>query len=131
MPFSPVLKREGFFIHRPREYNVLADAVCNLILNENCPLYEWCDPLFDCSAVGWVSVKSDGACRRDSSNVAVCSSCAVVIEFHSLQDNTSTIVGVKGVQLDACDSFMAELEGAILACEFAVQLFRGTVLWTG
>ncbi len=108
---------------------MLADSVCNLILNENSPSYEW--TYFDGSAPGWVSVKSDGACRRNAGNVVVSASCAVVVEFHSVHDSSSTIVGVRGIRLNAVDSLVTELEGAILAFEFTVRLFKGTVLWTG
>ncbi len=58
-------------------------------------------------------------------------SCAVVIEFRSFPACIFAVFGVKGVLLGDCDSFMAEVEGAILACEFAVQCFRSTALWRG
>ncbi len=119
---------EELMIHRPRAVNSVADWVCNLILNEGADEFLWINPDFIFVPEGWVAAYSDGAYRSSGAGMA---SCGAVIEFHiETPEPASVIVAVKGLRLSGCsDSFLAEAEGAILAIELLVEVFKRTTLW--
>ena len=69
---------------------------------------------------------SDGGFRSSS-----LSSCACVLEFHSDDPPMCVVVGVVGRLLTVENSYEAEIEGSISSCEFLVDVFKRTDLWTG
>jgi hypothetical protein len=124
LPFEALLRDQGLLVQRPRGMNTLADAVCNLVMNER-RNFCWVDPGFQRVPPGFLHVYSDGGFRSSS-----LSSCACVLEFHSEDPPMCAVVGVMGRLLSVQNSYEAEIEGMISSCEFLVDVIKNTSLWT-
>ena len=122
LPFEALLRDQGLLVQRPRGLNTLADAVCNLVMNER-RNFCWVNPDFRMVPRGFLHVFSDGGFRSSS-----LSSCACVLEFHSDDLPMCVVVGVVGRLLTVENSYDAEIERAISSCEFLVDVFKRTDL---
>ena len=122
LPFVPRLP-EGLLVYRPREFNELADAVCTLIRKEQTN-YFWISPELTHFPEGsFCYLYCDGG-FDDLGR----SSCGVVLQMHSA-DGSAVIIGAAGRRLACQNSFEAELEGALTACEFVIEVCKRTNLW--
>ena len=86
--FTPALPDEGMCVFRGRDFNTLADAVCNTVMDEQKDLI-WYNPVFcDVSGVT-LCVSCDGALRSNG-----LASCAAVLECHVPELQESVVIAV-------------------------------------